>query len=172
MVEERFSQPRDVAEILADRHLNKAVLALKPGMAPDRFGWTTETWLALFQNPAVQPILKELLVQYATGQCGSIARGERPLAVPDGGAELAATTMAAANNLTGERLILRTDIQVAFNDIRRHVVYEILSYVILALVASQYAWLSRPTHAVLDNPTSANVVLSTTTGIPPRGPAE
>ena len=99
----------------------------------------------------------------------------RPLTVsggltPDGGAKLAATTMAAANNLTGEWLFLRTDIQNAFNEIHRHVVYESLSYATPALAASQNAWLSRPTHAVLDNPTSVNIVLSTTTGIPQGDP--
>ena len=220
MLEGRFAQARDIAETLADRHLTKAVRALKPGTAPDSLGWTTETWRALYQNAAVQPIFKELLVQYATGQCGSIAQdlinssrmiplykdaqgsSLRPIAIPtlwqkafgratveqyrpvlrhaaapsqfaamtsDGGAKLAATTMAAANNLTGERLLLRTDIQNAFNEIHRHVVYEALSYATPVLAASQYAWLSRPTHAVLDSHTSANIVMSTT-GIPQGDP--
>ena len=160
-------------------------------------------------------------MQYATGQCGSMAQdlinssrliplykdaqgsSLRPVAIPtlwrkvfgratvehyrpvlrhaagpsqfaamtpDGGAKLAATTMAAANGLTGERLLLRTDIQNAFNEIHRHVVYESLSYATPALAASQYAWLSRPTHAVLDNHASRNVVLSTTIGIPQGDP--
>ena len=45
-----------------------------------------------------------------------------------------------------------SDIRNAFNEIRRHSVYEALSYSNPLLVATQFAWLSRPTLAALDNP--------------------
>ena len=74
MLEGRYPQPRDAAELLADRNLTKAVRVLKPGTAPDSLVWTAEIWRALLQNQVTQPILKELLVQYATGQCRSLAQ--------------------------------------------------------------------------------------------------
>ena len=88
---------------------------------------------------------------------------------PDGGARMAAATR-WQSQAQQERVFVRTDIQNAFNEIQRHSVYEALSYSSPLLAATQFAWLCRPSIAVLENPASVNGFLATTTGIPQRDP--
>ena len=70
---------------------------------------------------------------------------------PDGGARMAAATRWQAQ-ASQDRVFVRTDIQNAFNEIARQSVYEALSHASPLLAATQFAWLCRPTVAVLDNP--------------------
>ena len=74
---------------------------------------------------------------------------------PDGGARMAAATRWQAQT-HHHRVFVRTDIQNAFNEIGRHSVYEALPHASPVLAAMQFAWLSRPSVAVLDNPAATN----------------
>ena len=88
---------------------------------------------------------------------------------PDGGARLAAATrwQAAAHP---DHVFIRTDIHNAFNELGRSSVYEALSFASPLLAATQFAWLSRPSLAVLDHYGGTHQLLSTTTGIPQGDP--
>ena len=88
---------------------------------------------------------------------------------PDGGAKLAAATRWQAHSHP-DHVFVRTDIHNAFNELQRPSVYEALSFASPLLAATQYAWLSRPSMAVLDHYQGNHQLLSTTTGIPQGDP--
>ena len=87
----------------------------------------------------------------------------------DGGARMAAQTRWQAHS-QHDIVFVRTDIQNAFNEVSRHAVFEALSYASPLLAASQYAWLSRPSVAVLEHADGHNSSLLTTSGIPQGDP--
>ena len=88
---------------------------------------------------------------------------------PDGGAKLAVATrwQVAAHP---DHVFVRTDIHNAFNELGRSSFYEALLFASPLLAATQFAWLSRPSLAVLDHHGGAHQLLSTTTGIPQGDP--
>ena len=88
---------------------------------------------------------------------------------PDRGAKLAAATRWQAQSRP-DHVFVRTDIHNAFNELQRPSVYEALSFASPLLAATQYAWLSRPSIAVLDHYQGNHQLLSTTTGIPQGDP--
>ena len=67
-------------------------------------------------------------------------------------------------------LYIRTDISNAFNEVDRQHVLESLMTAHPLLSASQYAWLHRPTHAVMHSQAGSRRTLSTAQGIPQGDP--
>ena len=74
LLEGRFLQPAESTIFLDSPHVRLASRSLKRETAPDALGWTTEAWTALVAREDVLPVLREILVQYTTGHCGSIAQ--------------------------------------------------------------------------------------------------
>ena len=67
-----LATPAQMADLLAEASLTSAVHHLAAGSMPDVFGWTHVTTQQLWAHPAFRTSVRDLLVLYGTGECGSL----------------------------------------------------------------------------------------------------
>ena len=67
-LEGHYAQCTEAAALTDQATLRSATRRLKRGTAPDALGWTTEAWQTLLARSDLLRVLREILLQYLTGQ--------------------------------------------------------------------------------------------------------